>query len=227
MNKAELNEAVGLAQQVLTALLATPSTSTGQTGAQLRYLCGQLAVNAAAELNVDTGPAQFFADLAACFEQARVAGATYAPMDAVRATAEAFTPQMPAGVAVQNFSVRMALAELAQILSATTFTSRQDVDTALDAINASFDLAETVAADSLDNVAYRALIGLHAAVANDLSTRTRPLPRLVTYTFPQRMPVLWIAQRLYQDPSRAAELVAENKPVHPLFMPESGLALSS
>lgn len=227
MNKTELNEAVALTQAVLTALLATPGAPTGQTGAQLRYLVGQLSAAAATELNADAGPTQFFADLAACFEQARLAGATYAAIDAVRALAEDAAPSLPAGVAVKNFAVRMALAEEAQILSQTTFASRQDVDAALDQVNAAFDRAETVAADSLDNVAYRALIALHAAVANDLSTRARPLPRLVAYGFPQRMPALWIVQRLYQDGARAAELVAENKPVHPLFMPEAGLALSA
>jgi len=196
-------------------------------GAQLRTAVGALATNAAIELNDSDGPAQFFADLAACFEQARVAGADYAAMDAVRALAETFTPVQPAGVAVMNFAVRVALAELAQILSLTPFDSRQDVDRALDQINAAFDLAETVAADSLDNVAYRALIALHGAVANDLSTRALPLPRLVTYRFPQRVPALWIAQRLYQDATRAADLIAENKPVHPLFMPADGRALST
>jgi prophage DNA circulation protein len=72
-----------------------------------------------------------------------------------------------------------------------------------------------------------ALITLHGAVANDLSTRALPLPAIVTYTFPQRMPALWIAQRLYQDATRTGDLIAENNPVHPLFMPETGRALSA
>jgi prophage DNA circulation protein len=227
MNKSELNEAVAIAQQVVTALLGTLTSQAGLPDAQLRAAVGALATNAATELNSDDGPAQFFADLADCFEQTRLAGAGYDAIDAVRALTETFVPAQPAGIAVMNFSARMGLAELAQILAATTFASRQDVDRVLDRINAAFDTAELVAADSQDNVAYRALIALHGAVSNDLTTRGLQLPRLVSYRFAQREPALTIAQRLYQDPTRSAELIAENKPVHPLFMPDRGRALSA
>jgi prophage DNA circulation protein len=50
---------------------------------------------------------------------------------------------------------------------------------------------------------------------------------MVTYSFTTRMPSLWMVQRLYTDASRNDELIAENKPIHPLFMPSSGVALSA
>lgn len=229
MTRSELDEALGFALQVLAALAGTSAKPPGAAGAQLVWLCGQLTVNAAIELNVTptvTTPAPFWADLVNCFEQARLAGATLAAMEAVRVLAAGFAPVTPAAVAVANFATRMALAEEAQILAATTFASRQQIDGYLDQINSAFDAAELIAADSRDNVSYRALITLHAAVVNDLSSRARPLPRMVTLKFPIRQPSLALAQRIYQDGSRADELMQENDVVHPAFMPMKIVALS-
>jgi len=64
-------------------------------------------------------------------------------------------------------------------------------------------------------------------VSNDLSLRSFSLPVMVTYTFSNPMPALWLAQRLYQDASRAEELIAENRPIHPLFCAPTGKALAS
>lgn len=208
----------------LDGLLATLEGKTGLQGAQARYVCGQLSVNGRSELNA--GGSQFWIDLAACFEAAQQAGATFETMDKVRTNAEALIVATPAGIAVKNFSVRMALAEQARILAATNFTSRQAIDLYFDQINASFDRAELVAADAQDNVAYTLLINIHAAISNDLANRSRPLPRMVSYSFPTGMPSLTLAQRIYYDPSRNDELIAENKPIHPLFMPPTVNALS-
>jgi prophage DNA circulation protein len=230
MTKSELDEAVGLALQVLTALAGTSARPPGAAGAQLVWVCGLLTANAAAELNVTptvTVPAPFWADFANCFEQARLAGATYAAMAGVQALAAGFTPISPVAAAVANFAARMALAEEAQILAATTFVSRQQIDGYLDEINAAFDAVETIAADRLDNVAYRALITLHAAVVNDLSSRARPLPRMVTLNFPSRQPSLALAQRIYQDGPRADEISAENSVINPAFCPMQIQALSA
>jgi prophage DNA circulation protein len=230
MIRSELDEALALALQVLGALTATLSAPPGAAGAQLVWVCSQLTANAAIELNVTptaTVPAPFWADFSNCFEQARIAGASFAAMEKVRALAAAFTPATPAAVAVANFAARMALVEQAQILAASTFTSRQQIDRYLDQVNTGFDAAETIAADRRDNVAYRALITLHAAVVNDLSSRARPLPRMVTLNFPTRQPSLALAQRIYQDGSRANEIVAENSVVHPAFCPMQLQALSA
>jgi prophage DNA circulation protein len=224
MNKTDLNEAVAATQTVLLALLGTLAGQTGTAGAQLALAVNAMSANAAIEL---PSGAPFWSDLANCFDQARLAGATFAAMDKVRATAQALIPAGKPAIAVQNFAVRMALAEQGQILAATTFTSRQQIDGFFDLINASFETAILVAADNGDNVAYEALIALQGAIANDLGSRARPLPRLVSYSFPQRMPSLWLAQRLYQDPSRTDQLVGENRPVHPAFMPATGTALSA
>jgi prophage DNA circulation protein len=105
-------------------------------------------------------------------------------------------------------------------------TSRNAVDRYLDRMNAAFDQAETVAADSLDQASYRSIIALHAAVTFDLTTRARPLPQIVVYDFALSKPALWIAQRLYADATRCGELVDENAPVHPAFVQMPVRALS-
>ena len=57
--------------------------------------------------------------------------------------------------------------------------------------------------------------------------RSLQLPSLVSYSFPRSLPSLVKAWRLYADSARADQLVAENKVIHPAFMPASGIALSS
>jgi hypothetical protein len=224
MQKPDIDEAMTVLTTVLNGLLATVTGQSGTAGARTRYLCGALATNGATELG--GGGPQFWIDLGACFEAAFASSATFDTMDVVRSAAEALTPKGLPAIAVKNFAVRMALAEQARILAAMTFTSRQDIDRYFDRINASFDAAELVAADNLDNVAYMALITIHAAVSNDLANRSRPLPRMAVFTFPTSLPALNIAQRIYSDPSRSDELVAENKVIHPLFMPPVIDALS-
>jgi hypothetical protein len=227
MNKTALTEAVGGAQTLLTAVLQTLNGQTGIAGAQFSQSVAALMGNAAAEIAaLSNGNTQFFTDFGACFDQARLAGGTFVGMDAVRTAALGLSPVGPPAIAIKNFAIRMALAEEGQILAATTFTSRQQIDDYFAQINASFDAAIVVAADNGDNVSYQALITLYAAVSNDLGTRALSLPTLVQYSFATRMPSLWLAQRLYQDPTRAKQLVLENMPIHPLFMPAAGIALS-
>lgn len=226
MQKQPLTEASGLAQQILAALPLILPGPTSIAGAQLDWMCGYMAVNAANQLNINPGT-PFFANFSACFDQAFVAGATYAQMDTVRVLALGFTPLSQQAIAVANFALRMALIEQARILAATTFTNREQIDAYIDQINSSFCAAIDLAADNMDNVAYTALVALHGAVVNDLSTRAIPLPRIVTFTLARRLPALTIAQRLYQDPSQTDALIALNaSAVHPLFMPQSLLGLS-
>jgi prophage DNA circulation protein len=49
----------------------------------------------------------------------------------------------------------------------------------------------------------------------------------MAYTRPPPSPAVALARRLYQDATRATQLVALNDATHPLFMPASGKALAS
>jgi prophage DNA circulation protein len=166
------------------------------------------------------------------FDQARQAGTTFDGMDRVRlnitnAETAAQTPITSlAGIAVRDAGLRFALAQLARITSATDFVSRSDVDNYLNRMVNAFDPVIERVADTGDAATYQALIALQAATFRDLTERSRPLPQMITYSFPKPYSALQLAQRLYGDGGRSDELAAENKVVHPAFMPLNGRALS-
>ncbi|SDA12876.1 hypothetical protein SAMN02799622_00838 [Methylobacterium sp. UNC378MF] len=223
MTFAQRRVAVAALKAVLDALLASGVDAASQDGATLRQLCGALSADAVGQVQAGT----FGPPLRACFTAATAAGATFVGMDRVRQTAQAVTaPDLPVQ-RVAQIAARLALTEMVNILAGTVFTSRQDVDAALARMNLAFAPAEDFAAGRFDNTAWRALTALHAACVRDLTARGRPLPRLVSYSFGTRMPLLTLANRLFGDASRAEQLLAENRDVvHPLFMPASGNAFS-
>jgi hypothetical protein len=223
MNRTDLAEAVAIVGRMLDALLAAPGDRTTEAAAGLRTACGDLRASVEAKLRA----AELGTAMLACFDFARLAGATPAGMAAVRAGIERETPAGLAGVAVAQAGVRCSLIQEARILAATTFASRDDVEAAQVRVNAGFDPAIDYAADAHDGAAYQALVALHAAVIRDLAERGRRLPRRVSYTFATARPALALANRIYGDASRAGELMAENRVPHPLFMPRSGWALSA
>lgn len=224
MTFAQRRVAVAALKAVLDALLASGVDATSQDGATLRQLCGALSADSVGQVQAGT----FGTPLRACFAAATAAGATFAGMDRVRQEAQAVTVLDLPVQRVAQTAARFALVEMARIIAATTFTSRQDVDAALARVNAAFAPAEDFAAGQLNNTVWRALVALHGAVVRDLNARARPLPRIVSYSFGARMPLLTLATRLFGDAGRADEVLAENRDtVHPLFMPATGRALSN
>ena len=84
-------------------------------------------------------------------------------------------------------------------------------------------IAQTPSGQDAVFVAWQAL----ASVAlQDLTLRAQQLPQLIGYARPRPPAALALAYRLYQDATRASELVALNDAPHPLFMPTSGKALA-
>ena len=105
--------------------------------------------------------------------------------------------------------------------------ARGDIDALITSLQEPFGKAEETAADDMDQATYFALIELHASLTNHLVTTGRPLPQRIPYQFAVVLPSLVLAYRLYADASRADEIRAENKIVHPAFCPPIGLALSA
>jgi prophage DNA circulation protein len=68
---------------------------------------------------------------------------------------------------------------------------------------------------------------LASVVLQDLTLRAQQLPQLIGYARPRPSAALALAYRLYQDATRASELVALNDAPHPLFMPTTGKALAA
>jgi prophage DNA circulation protein len=127
---------------------------------------------------------------------------------------------------IKNSLIEMTLAHAARVLANMRFVSRDQVDDIKKLVQVAFAPAEEQAADDMDQMTYRALIELHAAVIFFLTETARPLPRMLAWQFSQVLPTLTLAQRLYYDASRADELRAENRIVHPAFAPRIGRALS-
>jgi len=61
---------------------------------------------------------------------------------------------------------------------------------------------------------------------DDLTTRAKQAPSTIVFYLGNALPALALAQRVYQDPARAGELVARNDAPHPLFMPATVQALT-
>jgi len=222
MFKDDALEAAPIMQRALHELLAVTKTS-GDWGADLRMSCNRLILNCPKLIQEDeAGP-----PMIECFDLARNAGANAAQVEAVRQSVEAETAVSVGARLIKNCLIRTCLLTQSRIISGMAFKSRDDVEALMLALKDSFNDAEEIAADEMDQMSYRALVELHAAVIFYLVGTARPLPRMVRFEFARPMPSLQIAQRLYYDAGRADELRNENKVVHPAFMRPYGRALSA
>jgi hypothetical protein len=221
MKKSDLSEAVGVVRRMLIALEAI-IMDTAAAGIAAKAAIGQTWTDAAYLIGMGTiGPS-----LDNCFDLVRKAGCTLGQMETIRIQIAAEKPKGLPATWIMNSGIQLALAHEGKIIGATTFTSRQDVDALLAAIQQPFADAEEKAADTMDSMIYRALVQLHAAVVNHLVETARPLPIMLAYEFATVQPSLVISQRLYGNARRYDEIRNENKIVHPAFCPPTGVALS-
>lgn len=121
---------------------------------------------------------------------------------------------------------RTTIASIAVAASSYEPTSSDDAarvrGQVLDLIDSEMDVAGDQGADGT----YEALRTLRAAVVSDLNQRGGGLPSIRTFTFSASLPALTLANRIYQDATRADELVSQADPIHPAFMPTLFNALS-
>lgn len=89
----------------------------------------------------------------------------------------------------------------------------------LDALDTQMLATDPVTGAPIDDAVYLALTTLRAAVADDVRTRGARLPELASYTPRATLPALVIAHRIYDDVTRADEIVARNHVTHPGFVP--------
>jgi hypothetical protein len=222
MKRVEVNEAAPIIDRML-ALLVSFVPPKGMAGADVRTSVGDVRAYARELCTNDAlGP-----PLLNCFEQARLNGVTWQQFETVRASVDAETPTTLGGQLVQNAGVRLALSEIAMIVSGLTFVSRQDVETIKNALLQPFFDAEEIAADDMDQMTFQTLISMHGALTNHLVVTALPLPQMLNYQFFSVMPSLALSYRLYKDASRSDEIRAENGIVHPAFCPLQGQALST
>lgn len=221
MFKADAQEAARICEIVLTSLLEQ-APLTGRPGSTLRNVTGMFLANATALLMADNAGAylvNIFWYGGQCIDLAQT--------EYVRRVAAAQTPLREGAIVTRDTLVRLALSTAGTIIAGMHFTSREDVESLRVSVNAAFAPSEEAAADKMDSPSYQALIRLHAAIIRHLTVTARPLPRMLNYHFASPLPTLVQAYRLYDDASRADELRAENRIVHPAFAPANGRALSA
>lgn len=186
-----------------------------------------------------SGSAQGAADAAQAVIAALLA-ATVDPADQIRLLTPlaVFTPDLPASASLTGDEIldvqaaygallrRSALAGLARASVNYQPWSQDDAALLRDRLTALFDLEITVAGDTGDDDSYKALKAARAAMVQDLNARGAALPPMQIFELGAPVPSLVLAQKLYQDPGRDAELVFEANPAHPAFMPTRFAALS-
>jgi prophage DNA circulation protein len=130
------------------------------------------------------------------------------------------------GGALGDLYRRAAVIALAN--AATTYqpASFDDASEVLARVLTVLDAEILIAGDAGEDGVFSALRALRAAVVEDLRARGANLAPIADFATPEPMPSLTLAQRLYRDPSRAAELEIQADPIHPLFMPTAFRALA-
>lgn len=222
MLRSELNEAIGMLQGAADWLSGMAAT-TSDAGAELRRSCTALRGNARTLLQTAT---LGFPTLE-CFQAATRTGATSDDFARFRKYLESLAPVYGIGVIVRQMLLRMCLAEESRAVASTMFKSRDQVEACMSRMIGTFGAVQDYAADNREPDVFQAMTTLQATVARDLSVRARPLPKMVSFSYPKRPNALALANRLYGDAGRADELIGENKPIHPAFMPPTGRALST
>jgi hypothetical protein len=222
MNKDDALDGAPIAQRALANLQRTMPTS-GRTGSDAREQISQTIATAYELLRAD----QLGAEMAVCFDLARKAGTDFFKLEQVRVLATLEKAATLGGLLTRDTVIVFCLATEGRIIADMTFVSRQDVENVKATINAPFNEAEETAADIMDQQTYRNLIELHAAIINFLVETARPLPSMLNYQFALVLPSLVISHRLYDTATKADEVLAENKIVHPAFCPRFGAALSN
>lgn len=219
----EADECIAIVERIGPVILSTvPASSKGAAASELRHAVGSMMAHAA-----DLLTAHGFSEaMRSCLDRARLSGASLTSMGQVRLAAESEAPiSLPATLTVLCI-IRLCLAQEARIVAAMVFTSRDDASNTATEMSAAFSEAAEVASDDLDAGSYMAIINLQATVVKRLVDVGRTLPRVINYSYARVMPALTIAQRAYAGADRSQELIAENKVVHPAFMPMTGRMLT-
>lgn len=158
------------------------------------------------------------------------------PADAIRllsdltlAVPAAGANAAPIGLAIGDLYRRGAAVALARAGTTYQPASYDDANAVRGVIVAVLDAEIQIAGDEAADASFNALRTLRLAVVKDLTARGATLAPIVTVRTPAPIPALVLAQRLYRDPARADQLVAEagDACVNPLFMPTQLRALAS
>jgi hypothetical protein len=218
----QVREAVAILNGGLDLLLASVRPPTNRSAYELRTAVG--IVRATPEDWLYDGT--IGTKLKAAFEEAVKAGAVFDGMDALRKYLSELFPVSNLAQLIVDVMLVMTVSSMADIMRKFVFRSRDDVQKMIDRMTAALEPVKEAAADRLPAATYNAVNRLGSMVMFHLSQTELTLPRIVSFTYTTPLPSLVIAYRIYGDASRSDEIVAENRVIHPAFMPLKVRALS-
>jgi len=119
-------------------------------------------------------------------------------------------------VALVDLVRQSALAQAAQAVASSSYSTVAAAQSAMNDIASRLDLEMQLTAD---NKVYQALAALRVSVVQAVNATIANLPLISTITLPRPVPALVLAYRLYDDPGQADAIVALNDVPHPGFLP--------
>jgi hypothetical protein len=119
-------------------------------------------------------------------------------------------------VALVDLVRQSALAQAAQAVASSSYSTVAAAQSAMNDIASRLDLEMQLTAD---NKVYQALASLRVSVVQAVNATIANLPLISTITLPRPIPALVLAYRLYDDPGQADAIVALNDVPHPGFLP--------
>jgi len=114
---------------------------------------------------------------------------------------------------------RYAVIALAVSTTDYALASVEDAEALRATVCDALEMEITTAGDMGDDATFTALRALEVAVVQDLTTRGATLATMQTVSTSEPMPLIVLAQRLYQDVARYDTLLQQAAPVHPAFAP--------
>jgi hypothetical protein len=217
----ELKECFAILDNMLVALQSGIPTR-GESGSELRRVVGNFQahkVELVEKFIIGT-------ELFACFEQARIAGASLDSLDWVRIKMMEEQPLYDFGLAAKLVGMVFSFVEQCTIIATIKFVSRSDVEEMMTRMAKVVETLKVEVAELLDGIDYQHLIRLAALLMQHLSVTERKLPRIVKYMMPDSNSAFSLANFLYGDGARFEELIEENRIINPNFFPRGIRALS-
>jgi hypothetical protein len=216
-------EIKGIVNRLMDSLSSLISSQTAKLNSiHLRKAIGDMRANYMIYLREKT----FSEKLLECFTIARESEAKLAGFINVHRSLFAEKPQGQICNAIVQAAIGYCLSAESRIITGITFKSRDDAETILKSMKASFDAARDLSADAPDSDTYKALTFLSGALTNHLMTQALELPRIVKFSLKVPLPALALSNRIYYDANRWEEIIEENRIVHPAFCPREIRGLS-
>jgi len=211
--KTEKDEISLVVGRLLDNMSLMVSSQTIQNSADLRRKIGDMKANYFTYLLDGT----FLTKLLDCFTTARGINVKLASFVNVRVALFNESPVGEISKAIVQAGIGFCLSAESRIITAITFTSRDDVEAIMKTMKDAFDTAREIAADEINSASYQSLTFLAGALTNHLYMTAKPLPRMINFTVRATMPALTLSNLFYHTADRWEELTQENKTIHPAF----------